>query len=77
MIENTALVGNLVAWVAKEPRSYDHLMEVWRTSCPRLQVWEEAIDLGLVKREWSKETGATVRVTDAGRSFLTTGGNNA
>ena len=24
-------------------------MEVWRTSCPRLSIWEDAVDDGLVR----------------------------
>jgi hypothetical protein len=75
--ENRSLVFDLVAWVAKEPRSYDQLMEAWRTSCPRLQVWEEATDLGLIVRQWSKESGATVALTERGRLFLESGGIDA
>ena len=30
------LVLDLVEWVAKEPRLYSQVIEVWRTSCPRL-----------------------------------------
>jgi CTP-dependent riboflavin kinase len=71
VIENRALVTDLLEWVAKAPRSYEDLMEAWRTSCPRLQVWEEATDLGLIVRQWSREAGATVSITDKGRDFLT------
>ena len=45
------LVLDLVEWVAKEPRSYAAVIDAWRTSCPRLTVWEDAVDRGLVKRE--------------------------
>src|SRR5262249_44982149 len=40
------LVLDLVEWVAKEPRPYAQVLEAWRTSCPRLTVWEDASDRG-------------------------------
>ena len=40
------LVMDLVAFVAAEPRPYDEVIDAWRTSCPRLTVWEDAIDRG-------------------------------
>lgn len=60
-----SLIFDLVEWVAKEPRSYAHVMDVWRTSCPRLTVWEEAVDRGFLRRN-----GAAVAVTGKGRAFL-------
>ena len=35
-------IRDLVEWVAKEPRPYSEVMAAWRTSCPRLTVWEDA-----------------------------------
>ena len=43
-----ALVVQLLAWVEERPRTYAETMEAWRTSCPRLPVWEDATDHGLV-----------------------------
>lgn len=63
------LLLDLVSWIAKEPREYAEVMEAWRTSCPRLPVWEEANARGLVTREFDSEGVAMVRVTDAGRAF--------
>jgi D-3-phosphoglycerate dehydrogenase len=40
-------------------------MDVWRTSCPRLPVWEEATDNAYVARR-----GAQVELTPRGRAFL-------
>jgi hypothetical protein len=60
-----SLVFDLVEWVGKEPRTYRAVMDAWRTSCPRLTVWEEAVDRGLLARK-----GENVIVTDAGRIFL-------
>src|SRR5690242_462056 len=43
-----SLVLDLVEWVAGHEKTYEEVMEAWRTSCPRLQVWEEANVTGLV-----------------------------
>ena len=70
MIENEALVLDLVAWIGTAPKPYDEVMEAWRTSCPRLQVWEDAVDHGLVARRDAGARGLLVEVTDKGRAFL-------
>ena len=64
------LLVDLVAWVAKEPREYLEVMEAWRTSCPRLPVWEEANARGLVTRTCPASGVAMVCVTDEGRAYL-------
>jgi len=64
------LILDLVAWIAKEPREYAEVMEAWRTSCPRLPIWEEANVRGLITRELGAGGVAMVRVTDAGRAFV-------
>jgi hypothetical protein len=38
-----------LSWVADRPRSYAQTMEAWRTSCPRLSVWEDAVIEDLVR----------------------------
>lgn len=65
-----ALVFDLVEWIARQPRSYAEVIDAWRTSCPRLTVWEDAVDRGLVKRETASGRGTQVVVTDSGRRFL-------
>ena len=64
------LILDLVEWVAKRPRSYAELIDAWRTSCPRLTVWEEARDRGLVNRVQVDGLGAMVSVAPAGRAAL-------
>lgn len=44
------LIVDLLEWLAKEPRTYRETMDGWRTSCPRLPIWEDAVDRGLVER---------------------------
>jgi D-3-phosphoglycerate dehydrogenase len=46
-----ALIIDLLESLTKRERTYEEVMEAWRTSCPRLPVWEEANDRGLVVRE--------------------------
>jgi hypothetical protein len=65
-----ALVLDLVEWVAKEPRLYADVLDAWRTSCPRLTVWEDAVERGLVERTAAVEGGVFVVVTERGRAFL-------
>ena len=65
------LVLDFVEWIAKEPRAYADVLDAWRTSCPRLTVWEDAIDRGLVMRKPVKgENRTRVEVTAAGERFL-------
>ncbi|HKD21760.1 MAG TPA: hypothetical protein VKB71_07085 [Rhizomicrobium sp.] len=65
-----ALLVDLVSWIAREDRDYLDVMEAWRTSCPRLPVWEEANARGLVTRKYQNGRGAIVCVTETGRAFL-------
>jgi len=64
-----ALVLDLLEWVSRQDRSYEETMEAWRTSCPRLTVWEDANDHGLVSIE-NRNGRSSVRVTPAGFEFL-------
>ncbi len=65
-----ALVLDLVEWVAVRPRPYGEVMEAWRTSCPRLTVWEDAVDQGVVACEQQEGAGTIVKVTPMGRDLL-------
>jgi hypothetical protein len=60
-----SLILDLLEWLAQGERSYAEVMEAWRTSCPRLPVWEDANDRGLIVR-----AEATVRITSSGRALL-------
>jgi hypothetical protein len=66
----TPLVADLVEWVAREPRPWAEFMDAWRTSCPRLPVWEEAAARGLVVRAPVDGKGVCVSITAEGRAFL-------
>ena len=64
------LILDLVEWCAREPRDYADVIEAWRTSCPRLTVWEDATERGLVTRLNGPQNRSRVAVTDKGRAFL-------
>jgi hypothetical protein len=64
------LVLDLVQWVAREPRTYAEVLDAWKTSCPRLTVWEDAVDLGYVTRRSVGARGTIVVLTGAGHALL-------
>jgi hypothetical protein len=64
-----ALILDLLESIAPHPRPYSEVISVWRTSCPRLPVWEEATERGFIERR-SDEGGALVCLTLVGREFL-------
>jgi hypothetical protein len=63
------LIVDLLLWVANGERSYEQVMEAWRTSCPKLPVWEDANDRGLVMTD-DVNGRSIVKITAAGRAFL-------
>ena len=66
------LVLDLVTWCAADERSYVDVLDAWRTSCPRLTVWEEAVARGLLETRPSP-SGLVVVVTEAGRGVAVVG----
>jgi D-3-phosphoglycerate dehydrogenase len=65
-----ALILDLLDMLAGGPRPYAEVMDAWRTSCPRLPVWEDATERGLVTRAHSDAMGSVVELTAAGRAHL-------
>jgi hypothetical protein len=64
------LVLDFVEWIAREPRAYAEVIGAWKTSCPRLTIWEDAADGGFVARENVAGLGLVVKVTEDGRKVL-------
>ena len=60
-----ALIVDLLQWLVERDRTHEEVMNAWRTSCPRLPVWEDANDLGFVETRQG-----IVRITALGRAFL-------
>lgn len=64
-----ALILDLLEWLVSSDRTYEEAMDAWRTSCPKLPVWEDANDRGLVTLE-RVDGRVLVRVTSSGRTLL-------
>jgi hypothetical protein len=64
------LILDFLEWLAPNPRPYAEVMEAWRTSCPRLTVFEDSIDRGFVARADRDGRGRVIAITKAGCDFL-------
>ncbi len=64
------LTVDFLAWLAAEPRDYSDVMDAWRTSCPRLTVWEDAIDAHLITRTCVPGQPVRIELTPEGRALL-------
>jgi nicotinamidase/pyrazinamidase len=65
---HSALTLQFLAWIAERPRTYQDVMEVWRSTCPRRTVWEDTTRAGLVRFEAGDE--ARVSLTARGERAL-------
>jgi hypothetical protein len=74
MTDSDPLVLDFVEWIAREPRVYSEVILTWKTSCPRLTIFEDATDLGYVTREAVAGSGVVVSVTEVGENFLRANG---
>jgi len=45
------LILDLIEWVARKDHTYQETFDAWRTSCPRLTVWEDAMERGFLVSE--------------------------
>jgi len=63
------LILDLFEWIRKQDRTYKEAMEAWRTSCPKLPVWEDATDRGLVSIDVAQGR-SIVRITETGLALL-------
>jgi hypothetical protein len=69
MTEPTSLIMlQFLAWIGDRPRTYAQTMEAWRSTCPRLSVWEDAVLAGLVRVGGDRERAVTL--TPRGRTVL-------
>jgi hypothetical protein len=67
----TAPTMQLLAWIAERPRTYPETIETWKSSCPQLTIWEDALADGLVRIEQGR-----VLVTAAGSVLLANSGTS-
>ena len=68
-----ALILDLLEWISPRSRPYREVIEAWRTSCPRLPVWEEANERGFIEYYHSQGSEAMVSVSALGAMFLAEG----
>jgi hypothetical protein len=64
-----SLTLDLLEWLANGDRSYEEVMDPWRTSCPRFPVWEEANARRLVARK-HVNSRTIVSVSSSGLTLL-------
>jgi hypothetical protein len=69
-MDDSAPTLELLAWVSARPRTYEATIEAWVSNCPRLSVWDDAIEEGLVAVSRRNGGAARVVVTAAGRALL-------
>lgn len=65
-----ALILDLLDWIGPYPRPYSEVMDAWKTSCPRLPVWEEANERGFLARSYEPGEEVLVSVSPSGKAFL-------
>ena len=68
-----ALVVDLLEWIGHEPKPYALVIDAWRTSCPRLPVWEEANSRGLLQHIHAPGSAALVGLSSQGVALLQAG----
>ena len=72
-----ALTFQFLDFVATGTRTYGETMEAWRSSCPRLSVWEDAVRDGLVRIEnGGAMKSSRIVLTERGRARLARGDRN-
>ena len=64
------LILDLLEWMGPGPRPYAEVLDAWRTSCPRLPVWEDANDRGFIARHRAPARGGLVSLSVAGVEHL-------
>ncbi|HWE65706.1 MAG TPA: hypothetical protein VG298_03590 [Acidimicrobiales bacterium] len=64
------LILDLLEWLRPGSRPYGEVMEAWRTSCPRLPVWEDANQRGLVEHQNEPGRGRCISVSVVGTELL-------
>lgn len=65
------LTIQLLDWIAAQPRTYSQVMDAWRTTCPRLSVWEDALADDLVEIHCvGRQSEARVALTPRGHDML-------
>ena len=64
-MEITAPTLELLTWITARDRTYADVVEAWKSNCPRLAVWDDAVTAGLVTARRDR-----VALTARGRAAL-------
>jgi hypothetical protein len=67
------LTVQFLGWVASRSRTYGDVKQAWRSTCPRLSIWEDAIDADLIRLESGGDRvmdQSKVALTPRGRAML-------
>jgi hypothetical protein len=65
------LMREFLTWIASRPRTYAEAIDAWRSSCPRLTVWEDALLDELIRIEGNGPLRqAAVTITQRGQAIL-------
>jgi hypothetical protein len=65
-----ALILDLLEWIGPDAKPYEATIEAWRTSCPRLPVWEEATARGFITFDRRQGPELLVIVSAEGKRAL-------
>jgi len=68
----STLTEQFLTWVSDRPRTYGDAMDAWRSTCPRLSIWEDALGDELVRLDSGTGGLSQCRVvlTERGRALL-------
>jgi hypothetical protein len=69
---HVSLTLQMLEWIAQQPRAYSEVLDTWKSTCPRLTIWEDACVDGLVASEAGRD--GVVCLTERGRAYLRSGG---
>lgn len=73
-----SLTLQFLEWLASRPRTYAEVMGAWRSSCPRLTIWEDAIEDDLIRIEnGGTPDQSEVTLTPRGKALLDSHGSHA
>jgi hypothetical protein len=62
------LTLQMLEWISSRPRTYGEVLDAWRTSCPRLSIWEDACIDGLI--HYDPDGDRIVYLSPKGRELL-------
>jgi hypothetical protein len=66
--QNRELTRQLLEWIDAGDRTYAQALEVWRSSCPRHTIWEDALEAGYI--DCARDGAAALTLTSSGRAFV-------